>query len=142
MHRPPMPEAEAALADELSAVRPDLSAPYAAGLPGARAAVLTRLWRALAYEPMPWIARRETGGDGLTLHLTDGRRLHGPRPDPYATAAYVTEVRLDETAYDRPVRLMTASAYRTRPTSPSNSTTASPRWRCRARTSPLSTMSP
>ncbi|WP_329362595.1 IucA/IucC family protein [Streptomyces sp. NBC_01483] len=110
MHRPPTPDAEAALADELSAVRPALSAPYAAGLPGARAAVLTRLWRALAYEPMPWIARREPGADGLTLHLADGRRLHGPRPDPYASAAYVTEVRLDDTAYDRPARLMTALA--------------------------------
>ncbi|QIY99113.1 IucA/IucC family siderophore biosynthesis protein [Streptomyces sp. S1D4-11] len=110
MHRPPTPDAEAALADELSAVRPALSAPYAAGLPGARAAVLSRLWRALAYEPMPWIARREQGADGLTLHLADGRRLYGPRPDPYATAAYVTEVRLDDTVYDRPARLMTALA--------------------------------
>jgi DNA polymerase-3 subunit chi len=110
VHRPPTPDAEAALADELSAVRPALSAPYAAGIPGARAAVLTRLWRALAYEPMPWIARREPGADGLTLHLADGRRLHGPRPDPYASAAYVTEVRLDDTAYDRPALLMTALA--------------------------------
>jgi DNA polymerase-3 subunit chi len=110
VHRPPAPDAEAALADELSAVRPALSAPYAAGLPGARAAVLSRLWRALAYEPMPWIARREPGAGGLTLHLTDGRRLYGPRPDPYATAAYVTEVRLDDTAYDRPARLMTGLA--------------------------------
>jgi DNA polymerase-3 subunit chi len=110
VHRPSTSEAEATLADELSAVRPGLSAPYAAALPGARAAVLTRLWRALAHEPMPWIARRETGRDGLTLHLTDGGRLHGPHADPYATAAYVTEVRLDETPYDGPARLMTALA--------------------------------
>lgn len=108
MHRLPMPEAEAALAGELSAVRPDLSAPYAAGLPGARAAVLTRLWRALAHEPMPWIARHERGREGLTLHLADGRRLHGPDADPYATTAYVTELRLDGRPYDRPDRLMTA----------------------------------
>ncbi|MFE5366984.1 IucA/IucC family protein [Streptomyces mirabilis] len=108
MHRPPTPDAEAALADELSAVRPALAASYAAGLPGARATVLSRLWRALAYEPMPWIARREPGADGLTLHLADGRRLHGPRPDPYATTSYVTEVRLDDTVYERPARLMTA----------------------------------
>ncbi|WP_393097169.1 IucA/IucC family protein [Streptomyces sp. LN325] len=110
MHRPPMPEAEAALADELGSVRPDLSAPYADGLPGARTAVLTRLWRALAHEPLPWIARRERGREGLTLHLTDGRRLHGPHADPYATTAYVTELRLDDRAYDRPDRLMTALA--------------------------------
>ncbi|MER6435595.1 MULTISPECIES: IucA/IucC family protein [unclassified Streptomyces] len=110
MHRLPLPEAEAALGDELSTVRPDLSAAYAAGLPGARAAVLTRLWRALAHEPMPWIARRERGREGLTLHLVDGRRLHGPPADPYATSAYVTGLRLDERPYDRPDRLVTALA--------------------------------
>ncbi|MFD4526514.1 IucA/IucC family protein [Streptomyces sp. NPDC058470] len=110
MHRPPTPEAEVTLAEELSVVRPSLSASYAAALPGARAAVLTRLWRALAYEPMPWVARREAGRDGLTLRLADGRRLHGPRADPYATAAYVTEVRLDGTWHDRPDRLLTALA--------------------------------
>ncbi|GAA3780688.1 IucA/IucC family protein [Streptomyces phyllanthi] len=110
MHRPPTPEAEAVLADELATERPDLTLPYAKALPGARAAVLTRLWRGLAYDPLPWIARREPGRDGLTLHLTDGRRLHGPHADPYATAAYVTEVRLDDRPYDRPARLMTALA--------------------------------
>ncbi|MEW2396005.1 IucA/IucC family protein [Streptomyces sp. NPDC046862] len=106
MHRLPPPEAEAALADEIAGVRPDLTPPYADALPGARAAVLTRLWRALVHEPLPWITRREPGRDGLTLHLTDGRRLHGPYADPYATAAYVTEVRLDGAPYDRPARLM------------------------------------
>ncbi|MFI6494124.1 IucA/IucC family protein [Streptomyces sp. NPDC050564] len=110
MHRPPTPEAEAALADELNVVRPGLSAPYAQALPGARAAVLTRLWRALAHEPLPWIARRDPGHDGLTLRLTDGRRLHGPYADPYATTAYVTEVRLDDKAYLHPARLLEALA--------------------------------
>ncbi|CAL9393785.1 IucA/IucC family siderophore biosynthesis protein [Streptomyces sp. Tu 3180] len=105
MHRPPTAETE--VADELAAVRPGLLPRYADALPGARAAVLTRLWRGLAHEPLPWIARREPGGDGLTLRLTDGRRLHGPRADPYATGAYVTAVRLDETVYDDPARLMT-----------------------------------
>ncbi|MET8131375.1 IucA/IucC family protein [Streptomyces sp. NPDC005251] len=108
MHRPSTPDTEAAFAGELSVVRPDLSAPYAEALPGARAAVLTRLWRALAYEPLPWIARRDTDRDGLTVRLTDGRRLHGPHPDPYATSAYVTEVRLGERAYDRPELLVEA----------------------------------
>ncbi|MET9411003.1 IucA/IucC family protein [Streptomyces sp. NPDC002935] len=108
MHRPSTPDTEAAFADELSVVRPGLSAPYAEALPGARAAVLTRLWRALAYEPLPWIARREAGRDGLTLRLTDGRRLHGPHADPYATSGYVTEVRLDERTYDRPELLVDA----------------------------------
>ncbi|MGI5459181.1 IucA/IucC family protein [Streptomyces sp. CA-249302] len=105
MHRPHPAEAE--VADELAAVRPGLLSRYAAELPGARAAVLTRLWRALAHEPLPWVTGRERGREGLTLRLRDGRRLHGPAADPYATAAYVTVVRLDEVAYDHPARLMT-----------------------------------
>jgi hypothetical protein len=109
VHRPhPEADAESSLAAELRTVRPALLSPYAAELPGARAAVLTRLWRGLAHEPLPWITRREQGDDGLTLHLTDGRRLHGPRSDAYGTAASVTEVELDGTAYDRPAALMTA----------------------------------
>ncbi|TQJ90856.1 IucA/IucC family protein [Streptomyces sp. SLBN-31] len=99
--------AETEVADELAVVRPGLLSRYAAELPGARAAVLTRLWRALAHEPLPWIAGRETGREGLTLRLGDGRRLHGPAADPYTTDAYVTVVRLDGTAYDDPARLMT-----------------------------------
>ncbi|MDQ1035298.1 hypothetical protein QFZ75_001714 [Streptomyces sp. V3I8] len=101
-------ETEAALAAELHTVRPALLSPYTAGLPGARAAVLSRLWRGLAHDPLPWVSRREAGHDGLTLRLADGRRLHGPRPDPYATATTVTEVGLDGTAYDHPAALMTA----------------------------------
>jgi DNA polymerase-3 subunit chi len=105
VHRPPTAEAE--VADELAAVRPGLVPRYAAELSGARAAVLTRLWRALTHEPLPWLTDRTAGSGGLALRLRDGRRLHGPRPDPYATSAYVTEVRLDEVAYDDPARLMT-----------------------------------
>ncbi|MET8243827.1 IucA/IucC family protein [Streptomyces sp. NPDC005202] len=105
MHRPPTAEAE--VAEELAAERPGLVPRYAAELPGARAAVLSRLWRALVHEPLPWIARREAARDGLVLRLSDGRRLYGPPADPYATGAYVTVVHLDDTAYDDPVRLMT-----------------------------------
>ncbi|MFE9022714.1 IucA/IucC family protein [Streptomyces sp. NPDC007808] len=105
MHRHPSAEAE--VAAELADVRPDLASRYAAELPGARAAVLTRLWRALAHEPLPWIAGRAPGREGLTLRLADGRRLHGPHADPYATAAYVGAVRLDEVSYDDPAGLLT-----------------------------------
>ncbi|MFC8430535.1 IucA/IucC family protein [Streptomyces sp. NPDC057253] len=105
MHRPRPAEAE--FAEELAVVRPDLAERYAAELPGARAAVLSRLWRGLTHEPLPWVVAREPGREGLALRLSDGRRLHGPHPDPYATAAYVRAVRLDGTAYDRPEHLMT-----------------------------------
>ncbi|MFE4052061.1 IucA/IucC family protein [Streptomyces sp. YIM B13518] len=108
MHRPPTAEAE--VADELAVVRPALVPRYAEELPGARAAVLTRLWRGLAHEPLPWIVRREAGREGLTLRLADGRRLRGPHADPYATGAYVTAVRLDGAAYADPARLMTELA--------------------------------
>ncbi|WP_077797528.1 IucA/IucC family protein [Streptomyces sp. JHA26] len=104
MYRPATAEAE--VADELAVVRPGLLPRYAAGLPGARAAVLTRLWRALAHEPLPWITVREPVRDGLVLRLADGRRLYGPAADPYRTSAYVTAVRLDGTPYDDPARLM------------------------------------
>ncbi|MGW7548839.1 IucA/IucC family protein [Streptomyces sp. NPDC054770] len=105
MHRPS--PIETRLAAELAEARPDLVDRYAAELPGARAAVLTRLWRALAHEPLPWVARRVRGAHSLALRLADGRALHGPGADPYATDAYVTAVRLDGTAYDDPARLMT-----------------------------------
>ncbi|MFD9023416.1 IucA/IucC family protein [Streptomyces parvulus] len=105
MHRPS--STEAAVADELAAVRPALSGRFDAERPGARAAVLSRLWRAFAHEPLPWIAGRKTAGDGLVLRLADGRRLTGPAADPYRTDAYVRVVRLDEAAYDDPERLMT-----------------------------------
>ncbi|KND40205.1 MULTISPECIES: IucA/IucC family protein [Streptomyces] len=111
MDRHPLSDAEAALGAELGAVRPDLTLPYTAALPGARAAVLSRLWRGLVHEPLPWVVRRDAaGGDGVTLHLADGRRLHGPAVDPYGTAAHTAEVWLDERCYDRPARLMTALA--------------------------------
>ncbi|MER6789944.1 IucA/IucC family protein [Streptomyces sp. NPDC000658] len=121
MHRPPTAETE--LAEELAVVRPALGPRFAAALPGARAAVLTRLWRGLAHEPLPWIVGREEAGEEacgeacggpargeLLLRLRDGRRLRGPRSDPYASSDEVTRVWLDGTAYDDPARLMTALA--------------------------------
>lgn len=104
MHRPS--PIETRLAAELAEARPDLADRYTAELPGARAAVLTRLWRALAHEPLPWVARRVRGAHSLALGLADGRTLHGPRADPYATGGYVSAVRLDRVAYDDPARLM------------------------------------
>ncbi|MCG7210243.1 IucA/IucC family protein [Streptomyces arenae] len=105
MHRPS--PIENRLAAELAEARPDLVDRYLAELPGARAAVLTRLWRALAHEPLPWVVRRVRGAHSLALRLADGRALHGPPADPFATDAYATAVRLDGVAHDDPARLMT-----------------------------------
>lgn len=104
--------AERTLAAELDAVRPGLTAAYVAGLPGARAAVLTRLWRGLVHEPLPWVAGRATGREGVTLLLDDGRRLRGPRSDPWATAVSVTGLDLDGVRHDHPAELVTALAVR------------------------------
>uniref|UniRef100_A0AAU2K3L6 IucA/IucC family siderophore biosynthesis protein n=1 Tax=Streptomyces sp. NBC_00049 TaxID=2903617 RepID=A0AAU2K3L6_9ACTN len=107
MHLPASPTEEA-LAAELAGVRPALGPSYAAALGGARAAVLTRLWRALAYEPLPWVVGRERGPDGLTLRLAGGARLEGPLPDPYATRPYVEELLLDSRPYRQAARLVAA----------------------------------
>ncbi|MFI1364535.1 IucA/IucC family protein [Streptomyces griseochromogenes] len=104
------PTAEAEIAEELAAVRPGLLPRYSAELPGARAAVLTRLWRALAHEPLPWVTGRVRGAHSLALRLADGRTLYGPPADPYATSSYVTAVRLDRERHDDPARLMTELA--------------------------------
>ncbi|MEU5460388.1 IucA/IucC family siderophore biosynthesis protein [Streptomyces althioticus] len=104
MPRPSTAEAE--IAEELAVVRPALLTAYTEELPGARAAVLTRLWRGLTHDPLPWITGREVTRSGVVLRLADGRRLEGPASDPYATDARVTAVRLDGTEYDGPARLM------------------------------------
>ncbi|OKK22160.1 iron transporter [Streptomyces sp. CB00455] len=107
MYLPASP-AEEAVAAELAVVRPELGTAYAAALGGARAAVLTRLWRALACEPLPWIVGREAGAGGLAVLLAGGGRLEGPAPDPYATGAYVEELLLDGKGYRQAARLVAA----------------------------------
>ncbi|MGW4441602.1 IucA/IucC family protein [Streptomyces sp. NPDC004682] len=101
------PTAEAEIAEELATVRPALLGRYAAALPGARAGVLTRLWRALVHEPLPWITDRARDTEGHTLRLADGRTLRGPYSDPYATGDHVRALWLDRERYDDPARLMT-----------------------------------
>ncbi|MDJ0379980.1 IucA/IucC family siderophore biosynthesis protein [Streptomyces sp. G-G2] len=92
----------------MDGVRPGLAAAYAAALPGARAAVLTRLWRAFAFEPLPWVVRRSVAGDTMTLLLAGGARLRGPLPDPYARTSYVRELELGGRAYAGPAALTRA----------------------------------
>ncbi|OEJ34883.1 IucA/IucC family protein [Streptomyces subrutilus] len=107
MYLPASP-AEEAVAAELVSVRPALEAAYTGALGGARAAVLTRLWRALAFEPLPWVVGRERSADGLTLLLAGGGRLEGPLPDAYATTPYVRELLLDGKPHRGAARLVAA----------------------------------
>ena len=84
---------EASFAAELRAVRPDLLPAFAESLPGARAAVLARLWRALLFEPGlaaavprgaaaglrgPALQAHDAGvpKDGLSLYLGDREYTH------------------------------------------------------------------
>ncbi|TDC77079.1 IucA/IucC family protein [Streptomyces hainanensis] len=102
--------AELGIAEELAAVRPRTLDGYLAALPGARAAVLARLWRGLVHEPLPWVTGREAGRDGVTLRLADGRRLRGPHVDPWATGTAVPALELGGVPHDRPAELLTALA--------------------------------
>ncbi|WP_459837783.1 IucA/IucC family protein, partial [Catenuloplanes niger] len=64
--------------DDLGRLRPDLVADYEAALPGARAAVLGRLWGAIGREPLPGLGNRSTRGGRLTVTLAGGGTLTGP----------------------------------------------------------------
>ncbi|MFD6464382.1 IucA/IucC family protein [Streptomyces goshikiensis] len=92
----------------MAGVRPGLGSAYGAALPGARAAVLGRLWRALAFEPLPWVAGRERSAGSLVVRPAGGGLLEGPLPDPYATGDHVTELRLDGRPYRQAARLLAA----------------------------------
>ncbi|QYC45658.1 IucA / IucC family protein [Nonomuraea coxensis DSM 45129] len=113
-------------AAELAAVRPALSAAYAAALPGARAAVLARLWRSLLHEPLPGIAlspghtaqhgdapgrghtpRLQSPSGGAEVVLADGRRLRGPERRPHDLGE-VPVLWLDGTPYREPAALLAA----------------------------------
>ncbi len=86
---------ETAFAAELREVRPGLVAAYQEALPGARAAVLARLWRSLCFEELP----------GL-----DRRRLRGPVVRPYDTGAPKDELTVwaDGSEYSHPAALLAA----------------------------------
>jgi staphyloferrin A synthase len=78
-------------------------------LPGARAAVLARLWGAFGREPIPGIHSR-TDGAQLVVTVPDGRRLTGPAAaaEPFAPAGPGLTVTFDGRAYDDPGRLLAA----------------------------------
>lgn len=97
---------EAAFATGLTALRPGLADAWASALPGARAAVLGRLWRALLLEPLPGLTACGPG----QVRLGDGRLLTGPPRLPHDLGAAHEELvlRLDGRPYDHPAALLEA----------------------------------
>ncbi|MFJ5220556.1 IucA/IucC family protein [Streptomyces sp. NPDC088354] len=97
---------EAAFATGLTALRPGLADAWAASLPGARAAVLGRLWRALLLEPLPGLTVEGPG----RVRLDDGRPLTGPERLPHDLGLAQEELvlRLDGRPFDHPAALLEA----------------------------------
>ena len=89
---------EASFATELRAVRPSLLPGFAESLPGARAAVLARLWRALLFEP----------GLAAAVPRTAAAGLRGPALRAYDTGAPKDELslRLGDREYTHPAALL------------------------------------
>lgn len=104
--RLPDPPAGAPVERWLDDHRPDLGNRYRAELPGARAAVLARLWGALLREP---IAGLTPQGDGV-IGLADGRRLRGDAAlaEPFAVAPAGFTLWLDGAGVTDPGRLVGA----------------------------------
>ncbi|HEY3008440.1 MAG TPA: IucA/IucC family protein [Micromonosporaceae bacterium] len=90
--------------------RPDLAERYVAELPGARAAVLSRLWGALAREPLPGVASRAVHGGQLAVTLADGRCVLGPAGPalPFAVPPLGLALHVDGVRHDDPAALLTA----------------------------------
>ncbi len=97
-------------ADDLRTLAPHREPRYRAAVPGARAAVLARLWGALAREPIADIRGRHRAGGRLVVTLTDGRRVSGHQAvaEPFARADDGFTVTLDGQPYDQPARLVEA----------------------------------
>ena len=86
--------AESAFVAELEQVRPELTDAWARELPGARAAVLGRLWRSMLVEPLP----------------LDRARIAGPARRGYDTGRDEpgTALRVDGQPYSHPAALLEA----------------------------------
>jgi hypothetical protein len=103
----------------LRRLRPDLAERFEAALPGARAAVLSRLLGALDREPLPGLAARGRGGTGATIRaaFADGRvvvEFPAAAARPFAQPAPGLSVRLTAAASrpDGPDLHRTATAPR------------------------------
>ncbi|MGC9666186.1 IucA/IucC family protein [Planosporangium sp. 12N6] len=93
-----------------AALGSDLRRAYADALPGARAAILSRLWGALTREPIAGVTGVTRDGGDLTVTLTGGRRLRGAgdAARPFAVAPAGLALTLDGTPYDHPTPLLAA----------------------------------
>ncbi|BCB76009.1 IucA/IucC family siderophore biosynthesis protein [Phytohabitans flavus] len=102
----------AATLSALDRDRPDLVTPFEKALPGARSAVLARLWGAYAREPVPGLLRRSQAGNHLTVHTSAGQ-LTGPADaaEPYAVAADGLTIHLDTVPYTDPAALARALGH-------------------------------
>ncbi|GAB4057964.1 IucA/IucC family siderophore biosynthesis protein [Catellatospora paridis] len=79
-------------------------------LPGARAAILARLWGALVREPLPGVVERQAYGGDTRITLTSGQRLIGSAAlaQPFAVPPEGMRVVTDAGAFDDPVELLRA----------------------------------
>jgi siderophore synthetase component len=95
--------------DALTGLRPDLVDAYDEALPGARAAILSRLLGALDREPLPGIA---TTGPVSVVTLVDGRTVVAPADaaQPFAQPAAGLTAHLDGVPYADPGALLRALA--------------------------------
>ncbi|NJC72101.1 IucA/IucC family siderophore biosynthesis protein [Planosporangium thailandense] len=87
-----------------------MRAAYAAALPGARAAVLSRLWGALTREPINGVTTVARQGGELVVGLADGRLLRGPATAarPFAAVPDGLALTLDGAPFDHPATLVAA----------------------------------
>src|SRR5256886_3729392 len=76
----------------------------------ARAAVLGRVWGALAREPSPGVVGRAVSADTLVVRLADGRHLRGPAPAaaPFALPPVGLSVELEGAPTADPAVLLAA----------------------------------
>jgi siderophore synthetase component len=90
--------------------RSDLRGGYRTALPGARAAVLSRLWGALTREPIGGLAGVARDHDDLVVILADGRLLRGPATaaQPFAVATGGLILTLDGAPFQHPAALVAA----------------------------------
>ncbi|WJK38905.1 IucA/IucC family protein [Solwaraspora sp. WMMA2056] len=93
----------------LRGCRPELVSAVEAAVPGARAAVLARLWGAVGREPVTEVAGRRVGDGRLTVTLADGRAVVGPAAaaELFAAAGPGLAVTVGSEVVTDPGRLLT-----------------------------------